>query len=163
MPRIKLFIWSMGLLFTVHVNAQVRWMLGGGICSPPSSKVAAGQYGLQTLSDRTWQLGIAFPGKKETGLAWGVMGSVVLRSPFYELDRALPYYPWKPHLPIYRLESIQIFPNFSFTRPWIKRTASLEWEVRVGPVCQFHEGSAISTTTAYKITDRSSFILYRLD
>ena len=162
MPRIKLFTWCMGLLFTGHVNAQVRWMLGGGICSPPRSEVAAGQYGLQTMSDRTWQVGIAFPSKKETGLAWGVMGSVVLRSPFYELDRALPYYPWKPHLSTYRLESIQLFPYFSFSRPLIKRTASLVWEVRVGPVFQFHEGSAISTTTAYKRTDRSSFILYRL-
>lgn len=162
MQVLRLIIVSAGLTLSIQTGAQWRWMLGGGYFSPPTSRIETGSIGLQTKADRVWSFGLTRIGKNRNRIAWGVEGNLILRSLFYELDQALPYYPWKPHLPTYRFESIRVMPFLSYSNSLFKRIKGLDWEARVSPVFVFHEGNALSTTTAYSVRDRSSFILYRL-
>ena len=160
MKKGKLLIVCTMLICSTH--AQIRWMLGGGYVPSPRTRIEEGSMGLQTKSDRTWSVRITKMVNKVKSIGWGVQGTFFFRSPFYELDRSLPYYPWKPHLPTYRFDALQVFPYLYYTRSLFKQMKSLTVEARVGPAFVFHEGNALSTTTAYTATDRSPFVLYRL-
>ena len=86
---------------------------------------------------------------------------MVLRSPFYELDRALPYYPVKTHIPTFLVESVQLFPFVSYSNRIGGAQSRLGWEGKLGPVFVFHDGSYIGTSTAYTVPDRTPFYLYQ--
>lgn len=160
MKKGKLLILCTMLLCSTQ--AQVRWMLGVGYVPSPRTRIEEGYMGLQTKSDRTLSVGIAKSVRRSKSIGWGVQGTLLFRSPFYELDRSVPYYPRKPHIPTYRFEALQLFPYLYYSRSLFKQMKSLTVEARGGPAFVFHGGNAMSTTTAYATIDRSPFVLYRL-
>jgi hypothetical protein len=154
------------VLIGVHLflpaEAQVHWMGGGAIGSSPTSVIRSGQIGLKAVPDRYWSLGgYRKLSNGKTGFSLGVISTLQLRSPFYELDKAIPYYPVKVHVPTYRLESLQLYPFVSIGRPF-RSFRRVEWILRTGGVFSFHNGNYLSTTTGQTQPDRRTFILYRL-
>jgi hypothetical protein len=162
MRQHKIIILGIALLLTDCVMGQTRLILGGGVTPPPKSRSTSGLFGLQAKSDRNWFIGVSRSGKEnKSGLGWGLLGSVLLRSPFYELDRALPYYPLRKHIPTYLFEGVQLFPFLSYCRPFGQKNALLDWEIGVGPVFVFHEGYATSTTFAASLPNGTPFVLFQ--
>jgi len=136
-----------GVQLFVSAQAQVHWMGGGAIGSSPASVMRSGQIGLKAVPDRYWSLGACHkPSNGKTGYSFGVIATIQLRSPFYELDRAIPYYPGKVHVPTFRLESLQLYPFISIIRP-LRSFRKVEWLLRTGAVFSFHNGNFLSTTT----------------
>jgi hypothetical protein len=151
-----------GVQLFVSAQAQVHWMGGGAIGSSPASVMRSGQIGLKAVPDRYWSLGACHkPSNGKTGYSFGVIATIQLRSPFYELDRAIPYYPGKVHVPTFRLESLQLYPFISIIRP-LRSFRKVEWLLRTGAVFSFHNGNFLSTTTGQTQPDRRTFILYQL-
>ncbi|MFM7672183.1 MAG: hypothetical protein ACKO6Q_06290 [Bacteroidota bacterium] len=141
--------------------AQVSWMAGGGFRSFPRSGHLPNVVGLASVPDRDWHLGVSTSWRRKINRQSGLLFSLRLRSPFFELDAALPYYPLKRHMPAYRVESFTLNP-FVGVSGTLDRSERIGWVVRVGPVFEFHSGNFLSTTTARTIPGQSSFILYQL-
>lgn len=142
--------------------AQTDWIAGGGWRFSSPAVSYSGNIGLQSQPDREWTLGVersSRRGSRRFGI--GSLATLRFRSPFYELNKPLSYYPLKAHLPTYRLESAQLF-SFVSMRGAVFGSARLGWRLRTGPVLHFHAGNYLSTTMAISPSTGSSFVLYRL-
>jgi hypothetical protein len=146
----------------VQLFAQMDWIAGGGWRSSSPAVSYSGNIGLQSLPDREWTVGVERPfrrGSRRVGI--GSLATLRFRSPFYELDKPLPYYPLKAHLPTHRFESAQLF-LFLSVHGELAGTGRLGWRLQTGPVLHVHAGNYLSTTTAISPSTGSSFVLYRL-
>ena len=144
------------------VTAQWHWVGGGAIGSSPLSVLRSGQIGLNAVPDRFWIAGLYRTIRKQrVNFSAGIFTSIQLRSPFYELDRSIPYYPVKKPVPTFQLESVQFNPFVSIGAPFrlLKR---FSWLLRTGGVFVLHGGNFLSTTTGLTRSDRTPFVLYRL-
>ncbi|MBM3432325.1 MAG: hypothetical protein FJX92_04885 [Bacteroidetes bacterium] len=94
--------------------AQVHWYAGGAFRSAPRIRSERGQLALVTTVDREVSVGLSKPLKSGSNAGWGFLSSMQFRSPFYEIDAALPYFPMKKPIPTYRIETIQVNPFLCF-------------------------------------------------
>ncbi len=153
---------AVGLVLTVVIYGQVRWIGGGAMVSSPQVRLQSGTVGLKSVSDRNWLIGFSTPWSKHSNrVERGILASFRFRSPFYELDRPLSYYSLKEHIPTYSFESVQLYPFLSYSRD-LSFVHRLGYAVRVGPVFSLHGGNYTTTATALTNTGRVPFVLYRL-
>jgi len=142
------------------VEAQLTWLGGGAWGISPPVRASSGGIGLQAYPDHHWQVGVSRPIRGHA-LALGSLASFQFRSFFYELDKPLPYYPLKEHIPAFRLESVQLHPFLEYSQP-IARSSHFGLGIRVGPVFSFHGGNHTTIATARAVPDGVPFQLYRL-
>ncbi len=151
MKKLIIFIFCISLN-NCFAQTQYQLSLGAGQSFLQSVNMKTGNIGLKFKQDKNVFIDVNRKIRNQKAVSFGVQAKLNLASYWYELDRSIPYYSERDHIPIFQFESVEITPYIKrYFSPYSSDKFSINIFIISGMCFIITEGS--STNSRYGIRD----------
>jgi len=140
-----LFLFFCFCTFLCHSQLKYQVGIGAGFSFLQSLRLETGNVGLKFIHDKILLIDCNRMINAKTNLSMGIQGQVTLFSGWYELNKSIPYYSEKEHIPIFDFESaeLMVYAKKIF-KIYYEGNASINIYVLSGLCLNFNEGNSIN-------------------